>query len=111
MLPAYSGDQERVMLIRSRRQFVRTGLGLAGLGLLSGCGILPPRPQEPVRVRRIGVLHDAPDDLWVAFRDALRELGHVEGENLSIEYRWTEAKPERNAPSWLSWLGWASNVS
>ncbi len=33
---------------------------------------------------------------WVeAFRGGLRELGHVEGQNLSIEYRWANGQYER----------------
>jgi ABC-type uncharacterized transport system substrate-binding protein len=30
-----------------------------------------------------------------AFRQKLRQLGHVEGENLSIEYRWAEGQDDR----------------
>ena len=29
------------------------------------------------------------------FRQALRDLGHVEGQSVAIEYRWAEAKSER----------------
>jgi len=29
------------------------------------------------------------------FRQTLRELGHDEGRNLAIEFRWAEGKPER----------------
>ena len=29
------------------------------------------------------------------FKQGLRELGYVEGQNISIEYRWTEGRNER----------------
>src|SRR5688500_2920175 len=32
---------------------------------------------------------------WDAFREGLRELGWVEGQNLAVEYRWTEGNNER----------------
>ena len=40
----------------SRRRLLRGGLALAGLGLLAGCGILPPQAQGPSKVARIGYL-------------------------------------------------------
>lgn len=30
-----------------------------------------------------------------AFRDGLRDLGYVEGQNIRIEYRWAEGRYER----------------
>src|SRR5439155_22532187 len=44
---------------------------------------------------RIGILDDAP--MWQAFRQALRELGHVEGQNIAYEYRYGEGAPDRLA--------------
>jgi putative ABC transport system substrate-binding protein len=82
----------------SRRRFLRGGFALAGLGLAAGC--MPPLPwASPPRPRRIGYFAESaggmgPGTLGVggqpayfAFRDGLRDLGHVEGENLELELR------------------------
>ncbi len=52
---------------------------------------------DSAKVPRIGLLRagSPPDPLVDAFRQGLRELGYVEGQNLIIEYRWAEGKPER----------------
>jgi putative ABC transport system substrate-binding protein len=80
----------------SRRRFVQ-GVGLAGLGLLGRCGRLPGQQRAPdgPELRRIGVLGDSSAARWDAFREGLRELGWVEGQNLAVEYRWTEGNNER----------------
>jgi len=44
-------------------------------------------------MQRIGIIDDAP--IWDHFRAALRELGHVEGENLAIAYRAPQGDPDR----------------
>ena len=83
----------------SRRHFVQSSLALAGLGLLSGCGLnLMPGPA-PAKVRRIGFQSaSSPSTIAArieAFRQGLRELGYVEGENVVIEYRYAEGKLDR----------------
>jgi putative ABC transport system substrate-binding protein len=42
---------------------------------------------------RIGIIDDG--SIWDNFRAQLRSLGHIDGENLSFEYRVAEGNPER----------------
>jgi ABC-type uncharacterized transport system substrate-binding protein len=55
--------------------------------------------QQAVKIPRIGYLSPvAPTSTPAfenAFRQGLRELGYVEGGNITIEYRWAEGKYER----------------
>ena len=56
--------------------------------------------QQPKKIPRIGYLGDGsagsrgPITLE-PFREGLRELGYVEGQNILIEVRWTDSKSER----------------
>jgi len=77
-----------------------------GLMLPLACAILavplPPLAQPPAKVPRIGVLwlgasSDSPYLLLDAFRQGLRELGWVEGQNIAIEARYAEGEPARLA--------------
>src|SRR5947209_8453168 len=73
----------------NRRQFMQ-GAGVAGLGLLAGCGRLPWQAEPAPKVARIGVLSqsaDPSDAENAAFRQGLRDLGYSEGQNLTIEWR------------------------
>ena len=70
--------------------------------LALGAAALAPRlvrAQAPATVRRIGLLSSySPSDaaLWhLAFRLGLRDLGWVEGKNISIDYRYAEGRSER----------------
>src|SRR5438270_4354935 len=51
--------------------------------------------QQAAKIPRIGIIDDAP--MWHAFRQALRELGYVEGQNVAYEYRYGEGSPDRLA--------------
>ena len=57
--------------------------------------------QQPKKVARIGYLSnsDAASDSTRSdgIRLALRELGYMEGQNIAIEYRYSEGKRERFA--------------
>jgi putative ABC transport system substrate-binding protein len=44
---------------------------------------------------RIGVLATTSWPPFDTFRQGLRDLGYVEGENLTIEYHWAEGRRER----------------
>jgi ABC-type uncharacterized transport system substrate-binding protein len=55
--------------------------------------------QQPKKVPRIGylsALNPATDSARAeAIRLALRERGHIEGQNIAIEYRYAEGRPDR----------------
>jgi putative ABC transport system substrate-binding protein len=72
----------------SRRQLVQ-GAGVAGLGLLAGCGRWPGQAPAPAKVPRLGILaaSDASNPDWDALRAGLQELGYVDGQNIGIVFR------------------------
>lgn len=60
----------------------------------------PAEAQRPKKVARIGYLStngdpSNPPPFVEAFRQALRDLGYVEGKNILVEYRYAEGKLER----------------
>ena len=60
---------------------------------------LAGEPQQAAKGPRIGFLsassQSAEASRVQAFRQGLRELGYIEGENIIIEYRWAEGKVDR----------------
>ena len=60
---------------------------------------LPAHAQGADRLPRIGFLGNSTATLEAnligPFRDGLRDLGYVEGQNILIEYQWAEGKYER----------------
>jgi putative ABC transport system substrate-binding protein len=73
----------------SRRVFISSVTG----GLLAGP--LAVEAQQASKVYRIGVLGNENNPPWDGFRRGLRDLGYVDGRNLSMEWRWSEGKPDR----------------
>jgi putative tryptophan/tyrosine transport system substrate-binding protein len=79
-----------------RRHF----MALVGSAVASSIAARPPTAlaQQPTRLPRIGVLlFSTPqgDPNLQPFLSALRELGHVEGRSVAIEYRYAEGRSER----------------
>jgi putative tryptophan/tyrosine transport system substrate-binding protein len=66
--------------------------------LLGGAAAWPlaARAQQPsAKIPRIGIIDGSP--LWDLFRQGLRDLGYIEGRNISFEYRVADGKPDRLA--------------
>src|SRR5829696_142305 len=75
-----------------RRDFV------ASLGAAAVISPLPIAAQQAARRARLGILiYSTPerDFNTESFLGGLRELGYVVGQNIEIEYRYAEGKPER----------------
>jgi len=70
----------------------RTTVPLLVLLTLGGLGA-PFAAAQTRKVAHIGLLDYTPS--WEPFRQALRDLGYREGENLHLEYRLTEGRRER----------------
>jgi putative ABC transport system substrate-binding protein len=80
----------------SRRQLLRGGLVLAGLGLLSGCAALPLGPRRPARLPRVGYLAAGGEQERAdGFRLGLADHGYVEGRNIIVEWRYSEGRADR----------------
>src|SRR5713226_5011858 len=62
-----------------------SALSVLGALLLALC--LPTEAQQPKKVSRVGILDSVPSPRTEAFRQGLRDLGYVEGQNLAIESR------------------------
>ena len=74
-------------------------VGVAVLFLLLASS-LDSDAQQAGKVARVGVLlFSTPegDPNVAAFRQGLRELGHLEGKNLTTVYRYADGRPERLA--------------
>jgi len=71
-----------------RREFI------ASIGIAAVAWPLTAQSQS-ARIYRIGVLANANDPPWEAFRQGLRDLGYVDGGNITVDWRWSQGNPER----------------
>ncbi len=80
----------------SRRQLLQGSLALAGIALLFGCEM---PGQQAAKVPRIGFLavgsREGRTFMIEGFLQGLREHGYVEGQNIIIEYRFSEDRNDR----------------
>jgi ABC-type uncharacterized transport system substrate-binding protein len=72
-----------------RREFI-TLLGSAAVAWP-----ITARAQRRAKIPRIGIIDEAP--MWSPFRQGLRDLGYVEGQNIAFDYRYANGVPERLA--------------
>jgi len=89
----------------TRATSVRIITSITVLVFLLAVGILAVPPagetQQGAAIPRIGFLSASSSSdprtphYLGAFREGLRELGYVEGQNIAIEYRWAEGKYDR----------------
>src|SRR5947209_61795 len=67
------------------------------VGFVLGAAALRAHAQQ-TRMRRIGVLSlGNPEPYWMHFRDALHELGYIEGRNIQIDLRAAGGDPKQLA--------------
>jgi putative ABC transport system substrate-binding protein len=55
--------------------------------------LLAAAAQPGSKIPRLGILEDSP--FWEAFRQQLRDLGYIEGQHITIEYRFAEGRADR----------------
>jgi putative ABC transport system substrate-binding protein len=79
-----------------KRNFMRNGIICLALSamLLVLCA---PAEAQQAEMYRIGFLRGAPplEGHLELFRQTLKELGYIEGKNLTLEYRWAEGKADQ----------------
>ena len=87
----------------TRLSIGKVRMRLIGLAVVLAASLalapLAAEAQQAEKVHRIGFLGNSTATLEAnlvgPFREGLRELGHVEGQNIVIEYRWAEGQYER----------------
>jgi len=70
-----------------RREFITL------LGGAAACPFAVRAQERHTKPPVIGIVDDAP--IWDSFRKGLRDLGYIEGQNITIEYRSARGRPDR----------------
>ncbi len=79
----------------------RLALGVPVAALVLVCAVAAAHAQSPTKTPRIGLLSVGTDPArplptqWIAFFDALRQLGYADGQNIVVERRFAGGKAER----------------
>src|SRR5687767_13305723 len=70
---------------------------IAGLLLAVPLAAEAENPGRPVRIGWLGLASPGPEVLRIVdgFKQGLREVGYVEGQNVAFEYRWADGRSER----------------
>jgi len=76
----------------ARRKFLATLGGAAAAWPME-------RAHRQLAMPVVGYLHSASPEpyalMMAAFRQGLKETGYVESQNVALEFRWAEGRPER----------------
>jgi len=72
-----------------RREFIQILGGVATTWPLAALA------QQVAKIPRIGIIDNSPE--WNSFREGLRELGYLEGQNIVFEYRYADGVANRIA--------------
>ena len=91
--PSKIGDRKSKTCTEPRRSIQNLkSLGLCILTFVLVAGVTAVRAQQPPKILTIGYLAGASRSAIAfrleAFRQGLRELGYVEGKNITIRYRY-----------------------
>jgi len=86
-------------IVYGARVSITVGFATIGLAVLlalsSTLAPLAGEAQQSGKVWRIGVLGNENSAPWEGFRQGLRDLGYIDGRNVTMEWRWSEGRTDR----------------